>query len=164
MMKIGIISDTHGHWDSSIERFFAPCQEIWHAGDIGALALADQIAGFRPLRAVYGNIDDATTRREYPEELFFEVEGATVYIRHIGGHPGHYAPGVAQRLKALRPTLFVCGHSHILRVINDHARGVLYINPGAYGLQGFHHVRTAIRLEMADGRPHNLEVLELPRG
>lgn len=162
-MKIGIVSDTHGHWDSEVEEFFAPCAEIWHAGDIGSLALADRIARFRPLHAVSGNIDDGITRREYPETQHRQVEQVSIYMQHIGGYPGHYAPGVRQVLLALRPKVFIAGHSHILRVINDKTCNVLYINPGAYGHQGIHQVRTAIRVDIVGDTLQNLEVLNLPR-
>lgn len=161
---VGIVSDTHGWWDEEVEDFFAPCEEVWHAGDVGSLEIADRMAGFRPLRAVYGNIDDARLRSEYPEEQLFSFAGLRVYMRHIGGYPGRYAKGVGSRLRAERPHLFVAGHSHILRVVNDQALGCLHINPGAYGQSGFHQLRTAVRLGVAGGRPVSLEVLRLPKG
>lgn len=162
-MQIGIVSDTHNHWDDRIENFFSDCEVILHAGDIGSLALADRIATFRPLIAVSGNIDDALTRREYPLTFDGQVCGCHILMTHIGGHPGRYAPGVRKAIANAAPAIFICGHSHILRVIYDHALNVLYINPGAYGLQGFHKVRTAIRLNLDNATPHNLEVLEIPR-
>ncbi len=161
---VGIVSDTHGWWDGEIEAFFASCEEVWHAGDIGGLEVADRICAFRPLRAVYGNIDDARLRAEYPEELLFDFAGLRVYMRHIGGYPGRYAQGVRARLQALRPDVFVDGHSHILKVMPDRGLELLHINPGAYGKSGFHQLRTAIRLGFAAGRPKELEVLRLPRG
>lgn len=163
MVKIGIVSDTHGHWDAQIEDFFGPCASILHAGDIGSLALADRIAAFRPLYAVSGNIDDALTRSEHPLARQVQIEGVSIYMQHIGGHPGRYAPGVRQTLQRLRPRVFIAGHSHILRVVNDRSNALLYINPGAYGHHGFHAVRTAVRLDIDGEELRNLEVLNLPR-
>ena len=163
MIRVGLVSDTHGWWDEEVEEFFAECDTLLHAGDIGTLALADQIAAFRPLVAVYGNIDGADVRSVYPKEQVVELEGLRIYMTHIGGWPRHYAPGIARRLADVRPGLFVAGHSHILRVMHDAAREVLYINPGAYGRTGFHTLRTAIRLEIDQGVPRNLEVLNLAR-
>lgn len=162
-MQIGIVSDTHNHWDDRIETFFAGCKVVLHAGDIGSLSLADRIAASRPLIAVAGNIDDAITRLEYPPEFNGSINECRILMTHIGGHPGRYAPGIRKKIEAATPNIFICGHSHILRVIFDRSLNTLYINPGAYGLQGFHHVRTAIRLELNGPTPKNLEVLEIPR-
>ena len=158
MTKIGLVSDTHGHWDADIEEFFAPCQQLWHAGDIGNLELADTIARFRPLVAVYGNIDGADVRSEYPLEQSIELEGTTIYMRHIGGYPGHYAPGIANILRTRKPSMFIDGHSHILRIID-----LLFLNPGADGHTGVHKVRTALRFDLHGGKPSNMEILQLPR-
>ncbi|MFC2411433.1 MAG: metallophosphoesterase family protein [Bacteroides sp.] len=163
MTKIGLISDTHGHWDADIEEFFAPCQQLWHAGDIGNLELADTIARFRPLVAVYGNIDGTDVRSEYPLEQTIVLEDATIYMRHIGGYPGHYAPGIASILRAGKPSIFIDGHSHILRIIYDRKFDLLFLNPGAYGHTGFHKVRTALRFDLQEGKPSNMEILQLPR-
>lgn len=163
-MQIGIVSDTHNHWDTRIEAFFSRCEVILHAGDIGSLALADRIAAFRPLIAVSGNIDDAATRREYPLTYEGYLGSCHVLMTHIGGHPGRYAPGVRKAIAEAGPNIFICGHSHILRVMYDRSLGTLYVNPGAYGLQGFHSVRTALRLRLEGATPHDLEVLEIPRG
>lgn len=162
-MMIGIVSDTHNHWDERIETFFGNCDVILHAGDIGSLALADRIAAFRPLIAVSGNIDDAATRREHPLTYDGNIGACHILMTHIGGHPGRYAPGIRSAIKASSPNIFICGHSHILRVIFDRSLGTLYINPGAYGLQGFHRVRTALRLRLDGATPRDLEVLEIPR-
>lgn len=162
-MQIGIVSDTHNHWDERIESFFSGCDVILHAGDIGSLSLADRIAAFRPLIAVSGNIDDATTRREYPLTYDGTVGACHILMTHIGGYPGHYAPNVRKAIRTAAPDIFICGHSHILRVIYDRSLSTLYINPGAYGLQGVHKVRTALRLRLDGATPHDLEVLEIPK-
>lgn len=143
--------------------FFAPCDELWHAGDIGGLGLADTIARYRPLRAVYGNVDDATTRGEYPHHQFFEVEGLWVLMLHIGGAPRAYSPEAVELLAQHRADVLVCGHSHILRVERDAARGLLYMNPGASGLFGPHTVRTALRFSVEAGRVGGFEVWEHSR-
>ncbi|MBO4772799.1 MAG: metallophosphoesterase family protein, partial [Bacteroidales bacterium] len=136
MKTIGLLSDTHGHLDDKFFDFFAPCDMIWHAGDIGSLALADRIAAFKPLKAVYGNMDDQKTRLVYPLEQRFEVEGADVYMTHIGGYPGNYSPAAKAVLNNHPPKIFVCGHSHILRIIYDKKYGCLAMNPGAAGMSG----------------------------
>ncbi len=160
MKRIGIISDTHGVFDATLEHFLAPVDEIWHAGDIGSAALADHIAAFRPLRAVYGNIDDAETRLAWPGCAQFGCEGVRVLMTHIGGYPGRYTPDLAARIAADRPAIVVTGHSHILRVMYDKRHDHLHINPGAAGKYGFHKVRTAIRLEIDGTDIRNLEVGE----
>lgn len=143
--------------------FFAPCDELWHAGDIGGLALADTIARYRPLRAVHGNVDDAATRAEYPCYQHFEVEGLWVLMLHIGGAPGGYSPGALELLAQHRADVLVCGHSHILRVERDSARGLLYMNPGASGFFGPHTMRTALRFRVEAGRVGGVEVWERSR-
>lgn len=159
-MKIGVISDTHGTFDEALERFLEPCDQIWHAGDIGSLELADRIAAFRPLRAVYGNIDDGRMRRAYHEFAFFEVEGVKVLMTHIGGYPRHYSPKALQHIHGARPKLFIAGHSHILKVIYDPVYDLLHINPGAAGIYGIHKVRTAVRFDIEAGEIRNLEIGE----
>jgi uncharacterized protein len=161
MRKILLLSDTHSHLDERILDFAKTVDEVWHAGDIGALAVTDALAAVRPLVAVYGNIDDATARRTFPHTVDFEVAGLRVVMTHIGGYPGRYAPGVSTQLDLLRPGLFICGHSHILKVMPDKKRGLLHMNPGAVGHHGFHHVRTMLRFEIADGVVKNLEAIEL---
>ncbi len=163
MKRIGIISDTHGTFDPPLRKFLADVDEIWCAGDIGSPVLAAEIAAFKPLRAVYGNIDDYTTRLQYPEFQFFRSEQVGVLMTHIGMQGGRYTPAMAERIRALRPQLFVCGHSHILKIFFDRRSGVLNINPGAAGAYGFHKVRTAVRLVVDGSEMRSLEVWELPR-
>lgn len=163
MKLIGLLSDTHNHLDDKFFNFFEPCHQIWHAGDIGSLALADKIAQFKPLIAVSGNIDDHITRVSYPMEQRFTIENTDVYITHIGGYPGHYSAGARALLQTNPPKIFVCGHSHILRVMYDNKYQCLVMNPGAAGLYGFHHQRTAIRFKINGGDISDLEICELPR-
>lgn len=161
-MTIGLISDTHSFLDPRVFDYFQNCDEIWHAGDIGDVSVIDELASFKPVRAVYGNIDSQTIRLQYPEKIVFELEGVKVYMIHIGGTPPRYAKGVKTDLKTEKPKLFICGHSHILKVMPDKAlNNMLYMNPGAAGRQGFHHVRTLLRFKLETGTIKNLEVIEL---
>ncbi|HKK42162.1 MAG TPA: metallophosphoesterase family protein [Bacteroidales bacterium] len=160
-MKIGIISDTHGWIHPSLLNFFAEVDEIWHAGDIGNLETADKLAGFKPLRAVYGNIDGAVVRSVYKEHNRFITEGLNVWITHIGGYPGHYDRRVRPMIYEDSPDLFICGHSHIAKVQYDNKGGFLFINPGAAGNNGFHKFITAIRLQIDGKNIHDLELIEL---
>lgn len=163
-MYIGIISDTHGCFDEPFRRFLEPVDEIWHAGDIGGgLSLAAHIAQFKPLVGVIGNIDDRILSFDYPPYKLFEREGLKILMTHIGGYPGRYDSQARRLIDQFRPDIFVCGHSHILKVINDSKRNMLCINPGAAGIQGFHIVRTALRLKLENGRISDLEVFELDR-
>lgn len=161
MKRIGILSDTHGYWDDRYLEYFAECDEIWHAGDIGSYDLIRKLAEFRPVRAVSGNCDGGDTRKTYPEILEWECEGTKVMMTHIGGYPGKYAPGIRKILSEKRPQLFIAGHSHILKVLFDRQMNLLYINPGAAGIMGWHKVRTLIRVTIAEGNFSNLEVIEL---
>lgn len=162
MKKIGLLSDTHNYWDEKYEHYFAPCDEIWHAGDIGSLALANRFEALgKPFRAVHGNIDDHSTRLAYPARLRFALESTEVLITHIGGYPGKYDFGIRAELFARPPKLFVCGHSHILKVMYDKNLQCLHINPGAAGKYGFHHVRTLIRFVLDAGDIKDLEVVEI---
>lgn len=162
MIKIGLLSDTHGYWDERYLHYFEPCDEVWHAGDIGSMEVADRLAAFRPLRAVYGNIDGQELRRRFPQTLRFTVDGdVEVLMKHIGGYPGRYDPSIAGSLMARPPRLFISGHSHILKVKYDKTLGMLHINPGAAGLYGFHKVRTLVRFTIQDGGFRDLEVIEL---
>lgn len=163
MKKIGLLSDTHGFLDEKIFTYFENCDEIWHAGDIGSQEVADRLEAFKPFRAVYGNIDDPAMRRRFPLDLRFDCEGLDVFITHIGGYPGRYTARVREMLKTDPPGLYICGHSHILKVMPDKPLGLLHINPGACGNEGFHQVKTLIRFEVADGKIQNLEVIELGR-
>jgi putative phosphoesterase len=162
-MKIGIISDTHNTFDDQLREFLMPCDEVWHAGDFGSVEIADEIAAFKPLRGVYGNIDGGVMRRIYHEFSFFEVEGVTVLMTHIGGYPRNYSPKALQHIHVARPKLFIAGHSHILKVIYDPVYELLHINPGAAGKYGVHSVRTAIRLDVEAGEIKNLEIGEWPK-
>lgn len=161
MKRIGLLSDTHGYWDERYLKYFESCDEIWHAGDIGSQEVADRLAAFRPLRAVYGNIDGQDIRLRFPEINRFQLEGADVLMKHIGGYPGKYAPSVRQILHTQPPQLFISGHSHILKVKYDPKLHLLHINPGAAGKYGFHKVRTLIRFSITDGNFSDLEVIEL---
>lgn len=161
MTKVGILSDTHAHWDERYLKYFECCDEIWHAGDIGSLEVAQQLAQFKPLRAVYGNIDGQDIRRIYPQINRFTVDGAEVLMKHIGGYPGKYDPSIAGSLMVRPPKLFISGHSHILKVKFDKTLGMLHINPGAAGRQGFHKTRTLVRLNIDNGNFSDLEVIEL---
>ena len=160
-MRIGLISDTHGHIDDRILHHLAACDEVWHAGDIGDLRVTDALTDVAPLVAVHGNIDGQLIRREFPEHQHFQREGLSIWMTHIGGRPGRYAKGIRQGLSQHRPGLFVCGHSHLLLVKKDPSWGGLYLNPGAAGKQGFHQMRTLIRFQIIDGMIVAPEVVEL---
>ena len=159
-MKIGVISDTHNTFDTLLEEFLAPCDEVWHAGDFGSVEVADRIARFKPLRGVYGNIDGGVLRRLYIDFSLFEVEGVKVLMTHIGGYPRHYSPKALQHNHISKPKLFIAGHSHILKVIYDPVYDLLHINPGAAGKYGIHTLRTAIRFDIEAGEIKNLEIGE----
>ena len=163
MTKVGLLSDTHGYWDEKYLQYFEDCDEIWHAGDIGSLEVAQKLAAFRPFRAVYGNIDGQEIRQLYPQILRFTVDGAEVLMKHIGGYPGNYDPSIKGSILVRPPKLFISGHSHILKVKYDKTLDVLHINPGAAGLSGFHQVRTAVRLTIDGADIRDLEVGEWPR-
>lgn len=161
MLRVGLLSDTHGFLDAGVYKYFNSCDEIWHAGDIGTIAVYDELVSFKPVRAVFGNIDGHLIRSAVPEHLYFNVEGLKVYITHIGGYPGRYNFGVKSFLQKHPVDLFICGHSHILKVMYDQSFKLLHINPGAAGNHGFHQVKTLIRFEINEGKPQNLEVIEL---
>ena len=163
MAYIGLISDTHGVFDDKLKKFLEPVDEIWHAGDFGNIETADAIAAFKPLRGVYGNCDDQKVRLAHPYVQFFELEGKRILMMHIGGYPGRYDVRAKALIDKYRPDIFVCGHSHILKVVRDPRRNMLVINPGAAGIQGFHVVRTALRFKIEDGNIHSMEVFELER-
>jgi len=161
MKKIGLLSDTHNFWDQRYIKYFENCNEIWHAGDIGSLELAQQFEEVKLFRGVYGNIDDAKTRLYFPEFQRFSIENIDVLMTHIGGYPGKYTLRVKEILETNPPKLFICGHSHILKVIYDKKYDCLTINPGAAGKYGFHQVRTLIKFVLDDGNIKDLEVIEL---
>jgi uncharacterized protein len=161
MKKIGLLSDTHSHWDDRYGHYFACCDEIWHAGDFGSLAVADGLRAIAPLRGVCGNIDGTDVRREFQETLRFCCEGVEVMIKHIGGYPGHYDRSVVRELRTCPPQLFISGHSHIAKVMYDRQLGLLHINPGAAGLYGQQPVRTLVRFVIDGAEVKDLEMIEL---
>ncbi|KAB1154173.1 metallophosphoesterase family protein [Tenacibaculum aiptasiae] len=161
MKKILLLSDTHSFIDDQILKFVKQADEIWHAGDIGDLKVTDTLKKHKPLRAVYGNIDDKDARAEFPLDNKFVIEGVSVWITHIGGYPNKYNLRVREELKRERPKLFICGHSHILKVQFDEKLKLLHLNPGAAGNHGFHKVRTMLRFEIDKGAITNMEVIEL---
>jgi putative phosphoesterase len=161
MVRIGLISDTHGFLDDRVFKHFEQCDEIWHAGDFGTIELADSLAAFKPLRGVYGNIDGKELRQTFKENLRFNCEGMDVWITHIGGYPDRYSPLVRKDIYANPPGLFICGHSHILKVIFDKKINCLHLNPGAAGKQGWHKTRTLMRFAISEGKVKDMEVIEL---
>lgn len=164
MKRIGLLSDTHGYWDERYAEYFGGCDEIWHAGDIGTMELAERLSGIACLRAVCGNIDGGDLRRFCPQVLRFKCEEADVLIKHIGGYPGRYDRSIAGTLYVNPPHLFISGHSHILKVLYDRTLNCLHINPGAAGIQGWQKVRTIVRFTV-DGREFkDLEIIELAGG
>jgi hypothetical protein len=160
-LRIGLLSDTHGFLDEAVFRHFAECDEVWHAGDFGSSGVLDSLRAFKPLRAVYGNVDGAELRADLPADISWECEGVGVYMTHIGGYPGNYDRKAAKELGRLRPGLFLCGHSHILKVMRDPALGLIHMNPGACGRQGWHLVRTLLRFTAEAGRISGVEAIEL---
>lgn len=163
MKRIGLLSDTHAYWDERYRKYLEPCDEIWHAGDIGSMELAVRLQEIRPLRAVFGNCDGGSLRLLYTEKLRWKCEEVDVLMTHIGGYPGRYAPQVARQLRERPPKLFISGHSHILKVQYDERLGLLHINPGAAGLQGWHQVRTLVRFIIDQDQIRDLEVIEIDR-
>lgn len=161
MKKILIISDTHSHLDEKLFKYIEQSDEVWHAGDIGNIDVCDKIAKLKPLKAVWGNIDDNECRITFKEDLIFNCEEVKVFITHIGGYPEKYSPHAREIILKEKPNLFICGHSHILKVMYDKKNELLHINPGAAGVHGFHNIKTAIRLEIEGKEMKNLEVIEL---
>jgi uncharacterized protein len=160
LVKIGLISDTHGFLDEAIYKHFEKCDQIWHAGDFGD-DVADKLIGFKSLKGVYGNIDDALIRNEYPEQIVFMCEEVKVMMRHIGGSPPRYNPETRKELAIHQPQLFISGHSHILKVMYDEKLNCLHMNPGAAGKQGWHKIRTLIRFVIDRKEMKNCEIIEL---
>ncbi|RYD57889.1 MAG: metallophosphoesterase [Sphingobacteriales bacterium] len=161
MTRIGLISDTHDFLDDAVFRHFDNCDEIWHAGDFGTAAIADKLKAFKLLKGVYGNIDGYDIRSEYPEKLRWTCEDVDVYMTHIGGYPGRYAPAVRAELYANPPKLFITGHSHILKIMFDEKLKCLHMNPGAAGRHGWHKVRTLVRFVVDGSNMKDCEVIEL---
>ena len=163
-MFIGLISDTHGVFSQQFKDFLEPVDQIWHAGDFGGgMGLAEEIAQFKPLVGVAGNCDNHDLRYIHPMYRFFECEGMKVLMTHIGGYPGRYDARAKELINKYCPDIFVCGHSHILKVVRDPQRDMLVLNPGAAGLQGFHVFRTALRFRIESGNIHSVEIFELPK-
>jgi hypothetical protein len=163
MKKILLISDTHGYIDEKIIKYASQVDEIWHAGDIGDISVSDKLKKIKPLRGVYGNIDDQKIRTEFPLHNRFMCEKVDVWITHIGGYPKKYNSKILEELKSNPPDLFICGHSHILKVINDKRLGLLHINPGAIGKYGLHSVRTMVQFEINGKKIENLSIIEFKR-
>ena len=163
MKKILLISDTHGYIDDRIIQYAKESDETWHAGDIGELKVVDEIKKVTTLRAVHGNIDNSKIRAEYAENLRFKIEDMKIWITHIGGYPKKYNLRIRQEINSNPPDVFICGHSHVLKVINDNKLNLLHINPGAIGKHGFHQVRTMIRFQIMKSKIQNLEVIEFKR-
>ena len=163
MKKILLLSDTHGHVDDHMMKYVKESDEVWHAGDIGTTQVTDTISSLKPLRAVFGNIDNHELRLSFPEELLFECEDINIYMTHIGGRPGRYAKGISEKIKSIKPKIFICGHSHILKIQYDKVNQLLFINPGAIGKHGFHKVRTMVRFEIDKSDIQNMEVIEVKR-
>lgn len=161
-MQIGLISDTHSFLDPKVFAYFKNADEVWHAGDIGDAQVVNELEKFKPLRAVYGNIDDKTLQHRFTEDLWFECEELKIWMTHIGGAPPNYNPRVKKILKEKIPDIFICGHSHILRVKKDpNYNNMLYLNPGAAGNHGFHLTKTILRFEIVKKEIRNMEVIEL---
>jgi putative phosphoesterase len=159
--KIVLLSDTHGYLDEKIKKYVSLADEVWHAGDIGKTSVLEELAAIKPIRAVYGNIDSHTLRQQAPEVLCFNCEEVKVLMTHIAGYPGRYHSKVKNLLQTEQPQLFICGHSHILKVMRDATYGHLHMNPGAVGISGFHKIRTLLRFEIEGNEIKNLEVVEL---
>lgn len=161
MKKILLISDTHSHLDDALIKHIQEADEVWHAGDIGNIELTDKLKALKPLRAVYGNIDDTTTRKEFPKNLVFNCENVKVFITHICGQPTNYLKEVKDIIKEEKPKLFICGHSHILKVMYQKEYELLHMNPGACGIHGFHQVKTVLRFVIDGSEIKDLAVIEL---
>ncbi|MCI9846727.1 metallophosphoesterase family protein [Flavobacterium pectinovorum] len=163
MTKILLLSDTHSHIDDTILKYVAQADEVWHAGDIGDLHVTDTLKKLKPLRCVYGNIDDAQARLEFPLNNRFFCEEVSVWITHIGGYPGKYNPAIKEEMQNNPPKLFICGHSHILKVMFDKKNNLLHMNPGAAGKSGFHQVRTMLRFVIEGEKIKDLEIIEIDK-
>ncbi|WP_166385714.1 metallophosphoesterase family protein [Polaribacter sp. 11A2H] len=163
MKKILLLSDTHSFIDAQILKFVKQADEVWHAGDIGNLEVTDTIKKLKPLRAVFGNIDGADARSEFPLDTKFEVENVTVWITHIGGYPNRYDLRIREEIKVNPPKIFISGHSHILKVQYDKKLNLLHLNPGAAGNHGFHKVRTMLRFTLENGEVKDMEIIELAK-
>ena len=161
MQRIALLSDTHNHLDSKIFKYFDGCDQIWHAGDIGTISITDELSKIKPVVAVYGNIDGQDVRKVHPLNQVFMCEQVKIYITHIGGYPNRYSLEALEEIKQNKPQLFICGHSHILKVMYDEKFKLLHINPGAAGNHGFHSVKTLVRFTIDGDKIKDLEVIEL---
>ena len=161
MKKILLLSDTHGHLDPKIHKYINGVDEVWHAGDIGSTAIANEISKLKTLKGVYGNVDGHELRSQFPENQIFSCQGVKVLITHIGGYPGRYNSRVKKLIDEEKPQLYICGHSHILKVMKDRKNKLLHMNPGACGIQGFHKLKTLLRFKLNKGKIENLEAIEL---
>ena len=161
MRKILLLSDTHGHLDPKIHKYINDVDEVWHAGDIGSTAVANEISKLKTLKGVYGNVDGHELRSQFPENQIFSCQGVKVLITHIGGYPGRYNSRVKKLIDEEKPQLYICGHSHILKVMKDRKNKLLHMNPGACGIQGFHKLKTLLRFKLNKGKIENLEAIEL---
>lgn len=161
MKKILLLSDTHGHLDPKIHKYINGVDEVWHAGDIGSTAVANEISKLKTLKGVYGNVDGHELRCQFPENQIFSCQGVKVLITHIGGYPGRYNSRVKKLIDEEKPQLYICGHSHILKVMKDRKNKLLHMNPGACGIQGFHKLKTLLRFKLNKGKIENLEAIEL---
>lgn len=161
-MRIGLISDTHGFLDAKVFDYFEKCDEVWHAGDVGSVDVIEALKAFKPLKGVYGNIDDMQVRTLFPEDQRFICEGFDIWMTHIGGTPPRYNPRIKKGLSLKAPEIFICGHSHILRIKRDpNFNNMLYLNPGAAGNHGFHSMKTVVRFTLEQGNIGDLEVIDL---
>ncbi len=160
-MKIGLISDTHGHMDERIAHHLEYCDEIWHAGDVGKASVLDDLQKIAPLHAVYGNIDGTEVRNRTTETIILDRQGLTIAMTHIAGAFGKYNPSTRELIRIHKPGLMICGHSHILKIKFDSENNLLFLNPGAAGRSGFHHIRTLCRFDIIEGQVQNMEAIEL---
>ena len=161
MKKIGLLSDTHSFLDSRIFEYFQDVDQVWHAGDVGSVKLLEELNSFKPTTAVWGNIDDKNIRSLIPETAFFSVESTNVCITHIAGYPGKFTSKAKSLIKQYNPDIFICGHSHILKIMNDPVNNLLFINPGACGNEGFHKIKTIMKFEINGKKIENMKVIEL---
>ena len=163
MKKISLLSDTHSILDERFIPHLKNSDEIWHAGDIGSLDVYDKLTKLSDVKAVYGNIDDHKIRIGLKSELFFKCEGVNIYMTHIGGYPGKYSKGIKEKIEKTNPNIFICGHSHILKIMNDKKNKLLFLNPGAAGNHGIHKVKTIIKFDIDGKEIRNLKIIELKR-
>lgn len=163
MKQIVLLSDTHSDIESKLEKHLSDADEIWHAGDIGSIKIIEYLNSFAKTRVVYGNIDDHNLRKEFEEDLIFQIEGFKVFMTHIGSYPPNYNQKIRAKLDLIKPSIFICGHSHILKVIYDKKKACLHLNPGAIGKHGFHKVKTCLKFKLSNGNITDMQIIEYPR-